>query len=85
MYINSYECPCGTTWDDEWDCMCDDRCPVCNTSCEPVSSEETEKDGPKKMYWTQPIPTGEKPVSSPSEKARLKTRAKRKAKKNAKR
>jgi hypothetical protein len=25
-------CPrCTTTWDDEWDCMCDDDCPNCGT------------------------------------------------------
>lgn len=39
-YRNFYECPCGTEWTDEWDCMCDDRCPSCNTSCSPSDSIE---------------------------------------------
>jgi len=29
-YRKHYECPdCGTTWHDDWDCLCDDRCPKC--------------------------------------------------------
>lgn len=29
-YQNCYECPrCATTWEDEWDCQCDDDCPAC--------------------------------------------------------
>ncbi len=40
MYRNFYQCPCGCTWEDEWDCQCDDRCPECNTSCSPSESEE---------------------------------------------
>jgi len=42
-----------------------------------------ELDGPKKPYWTQPIPDAKqpKPVSSPSEELRAKRRAKRKKKK----
>lgn len=46
MFINYYFCPeCGTSWCDEWDCQCDDRCPVCNTSCSPEFSEEVAEDG----------------------------------------
>jgi hypothetical protein len=38
-FKNSYECSeCGTTWTDEWSCMCDDRCPKCNTETEPTLS-----------------------------------------------
>lgn len=41
IYSNNYHCPrCEEDWIDEWDCMCDDRCPNCNLSCSPVSSEE---------------------------------------------
>lgn len=40
LFKNSYDCPCGTHWTDDWDCMCDDRCPSCNTSCSPTSSVE---------------------------------------------
>ena len=40
MYRNHYRCPCGCEWQDEWDCMCNDRCPDCDAECEPVCSEE---------------------------------------------
>jgi hypothetical protein len=38
-YRNTYE-HCGTSWDDEWSCMCNDRCPVCNAEIEPTHSEQ---------------------------------------------
>lgn len=38
-YRNTYE-HCGTTWNDEWSCMCNDRCPVCNAEIEPSYSKE---------------------------------------------
>lgn len=42
-YLNHYRCSeCGTEWDDEWDCTCDDRCPTCNAEIEPYASEEIE-------------------------------------------
>lgn len=45
LYRNEYECPrCGYEWQDEWSCMCDDRCPQCNLSCSPVDSEELEDE-----------------------------------------
>jgi hypothetical protein len=37
-----YRCPCGTEWQDEWDCLCDDRCPTCDTSCEPYDHAEID-------------------------------------------
>lgn len=40
-FRNSYKCSCGETWEDEWDSMCDDRCPECNTSTSPYISNET--------------------------------------------
>lgn len=43
MFKNVYECSCGHTWDDEWDCTCDDRCPQCNTSCSPSFSYDLDK------------------------------------------
>lgn len=39
-YRNHYKCPCGCEWDDEWSCMCNDRCPDCNAEIEPYESEE---------------------------------------------
>ena len=41
LFQNHYDCPvCGTTWTDEWDCACDDRCPKCNTEIEPYDATE---------------------------------------------
>lgn len=38
-YLNSYHCDrCDISWDDEWDCMCNDRCPECNRETEPHDS-----------------------------------------------
>lgn len=43
---NTYQCPCGTRWTDQWSCMCDDDCPSCGTTCSPETSEEIElEDG----------------------------------------
>lgn len=29
-FRNHYHCDrCGTDWEDEWSCMCDDDCPTC--------------------------------------------------------
>lgn len=40
-FTNFYECPrCKTTWQDEWDSTCDDRCPNCNLTCSPFKSED---------------------------------------------
>ena len=45
MLLNIYDCPrCHTHWEDEWDCACDDRCPTCNLTCEPVDSDEIRED-----------------------------------------
>ena len=30
-----HTCPCGTDWWDEWDCLCNDRCPTCDAEIEP--------------------------------------------------
>ena len=41
MYRNYYKCPYDhTQWQDEWTCMCNDRCPECNAEIEPYESEE---------------------------------------------
>jgi len=40
-FRNHHACPhCGTRWQNEWSCMCDDRCPNCDLSCTPVESED---------------------------------------------
>jgi hypothetical protein len=44
MYLNHYV-HCRTLWDDEWECMCNDRCPVCNCEVEPFASDELNENG----------------------------------------
>lgn len=45
-YLNHYRCVrCEAHWTDEWDCMCDDRCPECNLSMTPYHSDELEGGG----------------------------------------
>ena len=40
-YRNHYRCPNdGEEWQDEWDSMCNDRCPKCNAEIQPYKSEE---------------------------------------------
>jgi len=40
-YINYYQCSdCKEEWEDEWDCMCNDKCPKCGREIEPYKSEE---------------------------------------------
>lgn len=41
LYCNYYRCPlCGEEWEDEWDSMCNDRCPGCNAEIEPYKSTD---------------------------------------------
>lgn len=43
-FRNWYRCDhCKTVWDDVWDCTCDDRCPMCDTSISPYTSEEIKE------------------------------------------
>lgn len=41
-YRNHYHCgDCGTDWEDEWSCCCDDECPNCGSSdWSPVESDD---------------------------------------------
>lgn len=39
-YRNFYRCECGEEWEDEWDSMCNDHCPSCDSEIEPYKSEE---------------------------------------------
>ena len=34
-----HACPCSTDWWDEWDCLCNDRCPTCEAEIEPDEHE----------------------------------------------
>lgn len=38
-YRNYYR-HCDTEWEDEWDSMCNDECPVCKSEIEPYKSED---------------------------------------------
>src|ERR1700720_1122066 len=52
-----HTCPCGTDWWDEWNCLCNDRCPTCDAEIEP---DEHEAIQGAKSAKTQnpPIPRG---------------------------
>lgn len=39
-FRNHYRCPCGSEWQDEGDCTCNDRCPACNAEIVPCKSED---------------------------------------------
>lgn len=40
-YLNEYRCErCLTEWEDEWSCMCDDRCPNCDLEHAPYRSTD---------------------------------------------
>ena len=39
-YRKFHHCPCGEEWEDEWDCLCNDKCPSCNKEIEPYDWEE---------------------------------------------
>lgn len=40
-YLNHYRCDeCDVDWTDEWDCACEDDCPVCGDDYEPHHSDE---------------------------------------------
>jgi hypothetical protein len=40
-YRNHYHCDrCDVEWEDEWSCMCNDRCPRCNVETEPYQSDD---------------------------------------------
>lgn len=41
-YRNHYHCgDCGTDWEDEWSCCCDDECPECGSRhWSPLESED---------------------------------------------
>ena len=39
-FTNYYECPCGHEWTDQWNCGCNDKCPVYNNEIEPFLSDD---------------------------------------------
>lgn len=44
LFRMKYKCPYdGHEWEMEWDCACNDRCPVCNKEIEPLSYDELDR------------------------------------------
>ena len=39
-----HACPCGADWWDEWDCLCNDRCPRCDAEIEPYEHVAIARD-----------------------------------------
>ena len=56
--FTNYYIHCGVEWQDEWSCMCDDRCPVCNCEIEPYKSEDDEGDFAIHVNAARWIPEG---------------------------
>jgi hypothetical protein len=49
-YTNSYLCPNDQTrWDDDWSCMCNDRCPSCDAEIEPYATTDNS-DGSEVIH-----------------------------------
>jgi hypothetical protein len=44
-----HSCPCGTDWWEEWDCLCNDRCPTCDAEIEPDVHETIQGDKSAKI------------------------------------
>ena len=66
-FCNHYECDrCGSIWDDEWSCTCDDDCPYCGARhMSPWDSEDlTEiviREGRKFVALRSPETAGHDP------------------------
>lgn len=66
-YRNHYRCgDCGTDWDDEWSCCCDDECPTCGSGdWSPVSSEDLtfilETEGNHIVIYESPMAADDSP------------------------
>jgi hypothetical protein len=50
-----HTCPCGTDWWDEWDCLCNDRCPTCDAEIEPDEHEAIQGVKSAKSAYAFPI------------------------------
>ncbi len=51
-FLNVYYCEeCDKEWEDEWSCMCNDRCPSCDTEVEPSYSKEISEE----KNWSEVI------------------------------
>ena len=48
-YRKYYRCSNGHEWQDEWDCLCNDRCPECNEETEPYDHAEIDEGKPDEV------------------------------------
>ena len=44
-----HTCPCGADWWDEWDYLCNDRCPRCDAEIEPDEHVAIDRDKSAKI------------------------------------
>jgi hypothetical protein len=50
-YENHYVCSeCNSSWIDEWSCMCNDRCPECDSEIQPTSSTDLSRPRTNEDY-----------------------------------
>lgn len=41
LFLNHYHCSdCDVSWEDYWDCSCDDECPDCGIVYTPCETQE---------------------------------------------
>ena len=45
-YRRYYRCSNNHKWQDEWDCLCNDRCPECDEETEPYDHVEIDEGKP---------------------------------------
>ena len=66
-FRNHYHCgDCGTDWEDEWSCSCDDECPECGSGdWSPVESEDltflVEPEEGRFAIYESPLSADDKP------------------------
>jgi hypothetical protein len=66
-YRNFYHCTdCGTSWEDEWSCCCDDECPACGSrNWSPYRSEDLtfviEPEDGRYVVYESPLTAEHKP------------------------
>ena len=66
-YRNFYRCSeCGSAWEDEWSCMCDDDCPNCGSRhWTPYESQDltflVERENDEYLIYESPLAAGHYP------------------------
>jgi hypothetical protein len=44
LWFRNHYRHCGQEWNDEWSCMCNDKCPVCDAEIEPFKSDDLREE-----------------------------------------